>query len=254
MKRFSLADVLDVLFYSLSACFIAFGVLRYFRLKVWLCLLFALLFAAVTCAGTALLLSGNRRKKINGKREKEERDALLLHLALEREERVRAELLTALVAAGRAANLRDDVLEEEGVLLVPLFTMEPLSADAVAVLLKKYGETPFTVACSEVSPEAERLLFRFGKGVMKGDAVYSLFASTSTFPDPLICGQLPKRSVKANLRRSFSKKNARPFFVSGLLLLVMSLFTLFPLYYLITGCVLLVTAVLVRAVGFSETP
>ncbi len=252
MKRFSLADVLDVLFYSLSACFIAFGVLRYFRLAVWLCLLFALLFAAVTCAGTALLLSGSRQKKVNGKREKEERDALLLHLALEREERVRAELLTALVAAGREAHLQGDVLEEDGVLLIPLFTMEPLSADTIAQLLRTYGETPFTVACSDLSPEAEKLLSRFGKGALKGDAVYTLFASTATIPDPLICGQLPKRSVRANLRRSFSKKNARPFFVSGLLLLIMSLFTLFPLYYLITGCVLLVTAVLVRAVGFSE--
>lgn len=252
MKRFSLADVADVLFYTVSAAFVAFGILRYFRLNVWLCLLFALLFAAATCVGTGLLLSGSRRKKLVGKREKEDRDALLLHLALEKEERVRAALLTALVADGREANLKGDVLEENGTLLIPLFTMEPLTADRVANLLRTYGETPFTLLCSGVSAEAEKLLLRFQKGTMKGDEVYSLFARTKTTPNPLICGQLPRRTLKTSLRRSFSKKNARPFFVSGLVLLFMSLFTLFPLYYLISGCVLLATAVVVRAVGFAE--
>ena len=252
MKRFTLADILDILFYTLSAGFVVFGVLRYFRLNVWLCLLFSLLIAAVTCLGTGLLLSSGRRKKVNSKREKEDRDSLLLHLALEKEERVRAELLTALVADERRANLKGDVLEEEGTLLIPLFTMEALSADTMAHLLKTYGEAPFTVVCNSVTPEAEKLLERFGKGIMAGDEVYSLFARTGTTPNPLICGQIPRRSVRTNFRRSFSKKNARPFFVSGLVLLAMSLFTLFPLYYLISGCILLVTAVLVRAVGFRE--
>ncbi len=252
MKRFSLADILDVLFYTLSACFVAFGILRYFRLALWLCLLFSLLFAAATCVGSGLLLSGNRQKKVKSKREKEDRDALLLHLALEKEERVRAALLTALLADERHANLRGDVLEEDGKLLVPLFTMEPVSADTVARLLKQYGEDPFTLACKDVTAEAEKLLLRFEKGIMKGDEVYKLFAETGTIPNPLICGNIPRRTLKMNLRRSFSKKNARPFFVSGLLLLIMSLFTLFPLYYLISGCALLITAVVVRAVGFAE--
>lgn len=252
MKRFSLADILDVLFYTVSAWFVTFGILRYFRLNTWLCLLFSLLFAAATCVGTGLLLSGSRQKKVKGKKEKEDRDALLLHLALEKEERVRAELLTALLADGKEANLKGDVLEENGTLLIPLFTMEPLSADTVANLLRTYGETRFTLACNGVTDAAEKLLFRFEKNILRGDDVYSLFARTGTMPNPLICGQLPRRTLKANVRRSFSKKNSRPFFVSGLVLLAMSLFTLFPLYYLISGCVLLVTAVLVRAVGFSE--
>ncbi len=252
MKRFCLADVLDVLFYTLSACFVTFGILRYFRQSLWVCLLISLLVAAVTGAGSGFVLSRARRKKVKGKREKEERDALLLHLALEKEERVRAALLTALVADGGEANLKGDVLERDGELVIPLFTMEPLSADAVARLLRSYGEERFTVACNAVTAEAEKLLLRFQKGILRGDDVYALFARTGTTPHPLICGQLPRRSVKANLKRSFSKKNARPFFLSGCLLLIMSLFTLFPLYYLISGCVLLVTAVLVRAIGFAE--
>ena len=188
---------------------------------------------------------------MRSRREKGERDALLLHLALEKEERVRADLLSALAADGKNASCEEDVLSSEGVLLIPIFTMEPLSADMVASLLKKYGEAPFKIVCNSLTAEAEKLLLTFQKGAVKGDEVYALFARTK-MPSPLICGQLPRRSLRGRLRISFSKKNARPFFVSGLLLLFMSLFTLFPLYYLVTGSVLLVAAVLVRAVGFSE--
>lgn len=252
MRRFSLADILDVLFYTLAVCFLAFGVLRYFKLNFWVCLTFALLFAALTCVFCSLFLGGKRQKKARGKREKAERDALLLHLALEKEERVRAAMVAAFTADGKTANCVGDVLEADGTLIVPIFTMEPVSADAVALAIKTYGASPFTVACNALSASAEKLLLSFGKGAMRGDDVYALFARTNSMPQPLICGQLPRKSFKDNLRRSFSKRNARPFLVSGLLLLLMSLFTLFPVYYLASGSILLATAVVVRAVGFSD--
>ncbi len=252
MSRFCLADVLDVLFYTVSVSFLSFGILRYYRLELWLCVMFSLLFAVMTCAVCAVLLGGRRQKKVRSRREKEARDALLLHLALEKEERVRADLLAALTADGKDAICEEDVLSSEGVLLIPIFTMEPLSADMVASLLRKYGEAPFKIVCNSLTAEAEKLLLTFQKGAIKGDEVYALFARTK-MPNPLICGQLPRRTLRGRLRISFSKRNARPFFVSGLLLLFMSLFTLFPLYYLVTGSVLLVSAVLVRAVGFSES-
>ena len=56
-------------------------------------------------------------------------------------------------------------------------------------------------------------------------------------------------SRRARLRAVFSKRNARPFFVSGLLLLVMSLFVIYPVYYLVVGSALMIAAIVVRAVG-----
>ncbi len=252
MLKISFADALDILFYTASCALVSFGVLRFLRLSLPLCILFSVLFAAAAFAGSSMLILGSREKKVRGKKEKEARDALLLHLALEKEEKVRAALLRALIADGKEAALREEAILLDGVLYLPSFTMEPLSADMVASFLRKYGETPFVLVCNSLSEAAEKLLLSFQKSAMKGDEVYALFSRTDTIPDPLICSQIPRRTARMKLRRAFSKRNARPFFVSGSALLFMSLFVLFPLYYLVAGSILMAAAVLIRAVGYRE--
>ena len=223
MKKFSLALAADVLFYSVAAWLLAVGLLRYFRAETWVCMTAATLIALAVGGGTFCLLSAKREKRLLGKKEREARDALLLHLALEKDERVRALLLTALTADGREAHCSGDALALDGNPLVPLYTMEPVSADAVAQLVRRFGSEPFTVACNALTPEAEKLL----------------------------CGDVPRRTAKTRLRAAFAKRNARPFFVSGFLLLIMSLFVIYPVYYLVTGSVLMIAAIVVRATGFA---
>lgn len=251
MRKLDLPLILDVLFYSAASWFLAIGILRYYRVPTGVALAASTLIAlaAGTCA--FLVIYSRHRKRILGKKEQEQRDALLLHLALERGERVRAALLSAYLADGREAHCEADALAVDGTLVVPLFSMQAVTADEIAKLIRQYGSEPFTVVCNALTPEAEKLLSSFGKKVVRGDEIYALFIRTDTVPSPLICGEIPRRTVRGNLRRSFSKKNARPFFVSGLLLLVMSLFTFFPMYYLITGSVLLVSSVCIRAFGYA---
>ena len=54
-----------------------------------------------------------------------------------------------------------------------------------------------------------------------------------------------------DVRAAFRKTNARPFLVSGVLLLLMSLFTFFPGYYLIAGAALVLVSLAVRLFGHS---
>ena len=194
-------------------------------------------------------LSHDRRTAT--KKERSERDALMLHLALETPERVRALLLESFLANGKEAYLKDDALFEDGKNVIPVFCMEPVSADTVANILRKYREEPFCIACKDLTPEAEKLLLSFGKEAMRGDEVYRTVKTGECYPEKLICSDIPHKTIKTKLHAAFSKKNARPFFVSGLLLLIMSLFVIFPVYYLITGAALMITAVLVRAVGYA---
>lgn len=198
-----------------------------------------------------MLLHTKHRKRQLGKKETEEKNAFMLHLALERPERVRALLLSAFGKDGKDAHCEKDELCIDGVTVVSSFTMQPVSADEVAQLIRLYGEEPFSIVCNALSPESAALLSSFGKKAILGDEVYALCKRTDCIPEKLICGEIPHRTVKTKLTRAFSKKNARPFFVSGLVLLCMSLFTLFPLYYLITGSVLLISAVAVRAFGYA---
>ena len=251
MRKLDLPLILDVLFYSVASWFLAIGLLRYYRVPTGVALAASTLIALAAGTTAFLVIYSKHRKRILGKKEQEQMDALLLHLALERNERVRASLLSAYLADGKEAHCEGDVLEVEGSLVIPLFTMQAVSADEIAKLIREYGSEPFTVVCNSLTPEAEKLLGSFGKTAVRGDEIYALFKRTDTTPSQLICGEIPRKTVRKKLRRSFSKKNARPFFVSGLLLLVMSLFTFFPLYYLITGSVLLVSSVCIRAFGYA---
>ncbi len=251
MKKVPLSMISDVLFYGAAVGFFVLGLLRYFRTPLALCIVLAVAFAFATGCFVALFLYGRNRKKWLSKRQREEREALMLHLTLEKEERVRDALLAALTADGKTAHCEGEGLRVDDTLYLPVFTMQPVSADEVARLLRLHGTQPFALVCNAVTPEAQKLLASFGRKAVCGDEVYDLFTRTQTTPSPLICAEIPRKTVRQRLVRSFSKTNARPFFVSGLLLLVMSLFTIFPTYYVVTGSILLVSSVLVRAFGYA---
>lgn len=251
MKRLNFPLLADVLFYALCAFWILLCVLRYYRMPIgWSLFVSACVSIAV---GTLcfLLFSGKNQKKLLGKKEAAAREALLLHLALEKEDRVRAALVTAYCADGKEAHVTEEDLVADGKTVVPLFTMEPLGADRVARLIRRLGKG-FTIACNALTPEAHKLCRSFSIEEETGDTVYALFTRTGTTPNPLICGDLPRKTAKERLFRSFSKSNARPFFVSGAALLGMSLFAFYPVYYLVSGAVLLFTAVIVRLFGYAS--
>ncbi len=240
----------DTAFYSLCGWIFSLCLFRYLGLPPALAVSISALLAAAIGCGVFLLLWSRSRQKLFGKKEREKRDKLLLHLALERPERIRAALLAAYLADGKDAHCQGDALRVDEAEAVPIFTMQPVSADEIALLIKRYRETPFYILCNALSDEAEKLAADFSVPVVRGDEVYTLFARTDTMPAPLICGKIPRKTAKRTLRRIFSKKNARPFFVSGSLLLLMSLFAFFPYYYIVSGSILLLGAILIRTIGF----
>lgn len=240
----------DTVFYSLCAFVLSFCILRYYRVVLAVAFTAAILLAFAAGTLAYLLQSGARRKRLLSKQEQEEREKLLLHLALEKPERVRAALLEAYLADGKDAHCEGEALFVDGLSAVPLFTMEPVSADGIAHLIRRLGREFFLV-CNLLTADAEALLASFSIRAERGDEVFALFSRTGTTPSPLILGDVPRRRAKQRLRIAFSKKNARPFFVSGLLLLLMSLFVLFPVYYVISGSILTVCAVTVRLFGYA---
>ena len=250
MRKIDFTLIADVIFYAVAAWFLSIGLLRYYRMELSLAAILSSIIA-LAIAGIFFLLSySSRRKRRLGKKESEKRDALMLHLALEKEERIYTALLAALQADEKSAQLHNDTILVDDALCVPRFTMQPLSADEVARMIRAYGKENLTILCNALSPEAEKLAASFGIKVMRKNEIYDLFTRTKTTPDPLILAELPRKSARRTLRRIVSKKSARPFFTSGILLLIMSLFTFFPIYYLTMGCALTIFAILIRFFGF----
>lgn len=252
MRKIDLPLFSDVIFYTFCAFLASMAVLRYHRISFGVSLAVAILIALAAGGTSFLAISRKHRKKILGKRAQEKKEALLLHLALERPDRVKEALRQAFLADGKEVILEGDTFRGDGDDLIPLFTMEPVGADAVARILREEGEAPFVLLCNTLTPAAEHLIKTFRKRSMDGGAVFELFERTGTTPEHLICGDLPRAKWKEKLSRTFSAENCRPFFVSGSLLLGMSLFTLFPLYYVISGSVLLLIAVFMKGFGYRN--
>lgn len=175
MKKIDLTLVADCAFYGFAAWFLSIGLLRYFRMQLTpAAILSSLISFSVT--GVVFLLSYHRRlKKRLSKKETEAQEALLLHLALEKEERVRAALLTAFLADKKTAQCQDDALFVDGALCIPRFTMQPLSADEVARILRAHGQKSVKILCNSLTPEAEKLAASFGIEIMRKNEIYSLF-------------------------------------------------------------------------------
>lgn len=251
MKKFDLPMISDALFYGFCAFVLSVAVLRYFRAPLWLAISAGAALGLAIGALSMLLIYGKNRKKLLSKREREARDALMLHLALEKPERVRAALLEAFLADGKNAHCFEEELLIDERPCVPVFSLEPVSADEIARLIRRFGNGKFALACNDASREAEKLLQSFGIEKIGADEIYALFSRTKKYPERLICGEVEKWTAKRKLKRTFSKSNARPFFVSGILLLAMSLFTFFPVYYIIAGSVLIFCAITVRLFGYA---
>lgn len=143
MKKLDFPLIADCLFYSVCAGALSLCILRYYRVSLGWSAALALLFALATGGILFLLLHTKHRKLRLSKKEAEEKNALLFHLALERPERVRALLLAAFREDEKDAHCEGDELRVDGVTTVPMFSMQPVSADDIAKLIRFTAKNPF---------------------------------------------------------------------------------------------------------------
>ncbi len=238
MKKIDLPLWSDTLFFFGCSFLVTLCILRYYRIGLWLAAVLSLMLALGLAVGVFAVNYWRRRKKYLLRRDREEKEKLMLHLAL----------------SAPAANekLFAPVLEERREEAYLLFTMQPLSADAVAEKIKLCPEgKTFRLYCNALTPEAARLCESFSVPVTDGDEAYALLKERGALPEKYICGEKKRRGVRERLKIGLRKKNSRSFFVGGAALLVLSLFSFFPLYYIIGGCVLIFTSVLVRIFGYA---
>ena len=83
MKRFDFPLVSDVLFYGVACWFFTLGIMRYYRLPTAICITIATLISLALAISLYLLISRKHRRAALGKREREKKNALMLHLTLE---------------------------------------------------------------------------------------------------------------------------------------------------------------------------
>lgn len=253
MKNFPLWA--DTVFAFLSLLLFCFCLLR-FSLPAGGAFALSLAIAAGGAALLHLFLRRRRKKRGLDEREREEVKKLSLHLALDTPSHNADLLADSLNALQREKNegtytkICDDALRCGDETAFLKFRFEPVTADELCPVLREAGQK--TVYAADFTQEARSLADAFGVTLRDAKQVYELVRESGRMPRNLLAPPQHKASFKENLLSRLSKKYWRGYALSGSMLLLFSLVTVFPLYYVISGGVLLSFAAFVRFFGKEE--
>ena len=131
------------------------------------------------------------------------------------------------------------------------FRFEKVTADELSPLVRAKEERKAAFA-GAFTDEAKKLADSFGLRLVEAPEVYALVKESGCMPDPLIAPPVKKSGFLQKLRAGVRRKAWRGYAFAGVSLLLFSLLTIFPVYYIVTGSILLAAALLVRFFGKKD--
>ena len=143
-----------------------------------------------------------------------------------------------------------NAVETAEILYFPLFTVRPADGDEAAAVVRAKTEKQKCILCGQLSPEAEKLCSRLNIQTKVAIDVYAMLKEGNALPEHYLCEEAFAKKKKKRLKLYFAKSNSRHFLLGGILILLTSLITPFPLYYLIFGSALILSSVFVRIFGY----
>lgn len=238
------AYISDVLFAFLGTGLPLLCYFRYLRLSLPLSLFLASLAGGSIAVLVGLHLRGKYEKGKLKAVGNAERERLMLHLSL--------------CNKARLKRLFDEYAEREDDEDAPapfcLFTLAPATADGILPILREKPNEKKRLFCNDLTPEAARLCEILGVEIVTADGVYERFKAVGLLPEKYLGEGAPAPSAKERFARKpklwFSKRNSRRFLTGGAFILLASLISPFPIYYLIFGSVLIFVALFVRIFGY----
>lgn len=285
MKKIDLPLWSDTVCLFLCLLLFFFAVFR-FSLPLWAALLIAFAASGAAAALLFLFLRARRKKRHASEGEKAEIGRLVFHLAMSAPETNAALLAKCLNAAaqkngadGAAAQppdapadenadtnapaaaeggraplpyraKKDAVLFEKGRALVR-FRFEKVTADELSPLVRAKEERKAAFA-GAFTDEAKKLADSFGLRLVEAPEVYTLVKESGCMPDPLLAPPKPRGGFLQKLRAGVHRRAWRGYAFAGVSLLLFSLLTIFPVYYIVSGSILLTLALLVRFFGKKD--
>lgn len=237
MKRLNLPLILDTLFAGTCAFLLFFTAIRFYTKSAVLGLIFGICGGLLFGALGFLYISGKQNKHILLSRDEKSKKLLALHLSLSRDEYIRRLFKDAL---GETAKIRGKRVISEGQSCFFNFKMDPLNEDDVARVIKFKTEDKKVIYCNTASGEAAALANHFSIKLTGIDEVFALLKENNMLPEKYVYEEAKKEKFFKRVKSRFSKKICAPLFWSGAALLALSYFTFFPIYYIISGGVMLI--------------
>ena len=187
--------------------------------------------------------------------EKRQLERLQLHLAL-LSPKEKADFLAenAPVLIGEALNGREPSSAQQffytdSQVVDCRFTLSPLTADELRPLLSLGGNHTLVLLCNELDATAKKLSAALSMKVLTLPEIYLKLKEAERLPESYKGEEAFQKKKKRRFSLWIQKSNAKPFLTGGALLLLSSLFSPFPYYYLVVGFAMLMASAAVRIFG-----
>lgn len=132
------------------------------------------------------------------------------------------------------------------------FQLTPLCSDDALPLLCEQTEGVFAILCNGLAQDAEEFLRRFDVRVVTIEEIYAALKQQNALPKTYLGERAFEQKRKRKSAIYFARSNSKRCLIGGAMLLLSSLLVPFPLYYLIFGGILLVSALLLRLYGVKN--
>ena len=245
------AFVLDIACTILTVGLITLCLFRYLGISFSLSSVLSLLCATLAAVCVGALMRNKRNTYFLKKQDEQAKQKLFLHLALLPDSKIKKLFQSVFEQSQEVRSSGKCVLTTDTQAVFLRFTFAPVSLDEIANISRVQTDKPKTLYCNELEENAARLAARLSIDVKTGDETYAFLKNANALPNEYLGEELPENKKVRRNKIRFAKRNARRFFVGGALILLASLFTPFPYYYLVFGSILLAVALFVRIFGYS---
>lgn len=134
-------------------------------------------------------------------------------------------------------------------LYLPVFMPEALSPDDLCEAARLKTDKKITAICNGATDEAVRFAAMFGIEMKFCDEIYDRLCERGAEPDVSAFAERARPAPREILKRAIKRSNARRLFWCGLWLTAFSYFTFFPVYYIVSGGIILVLAAVCAVFG-----
>lgn len=198
--------------------------------------LIAALPAALAAGTLVFLYKGRKRKRaLDTAAMSAGAEKLAAHLAL-----LGPEESAALFARGLDGAKPDgSVAETDRSLYFCSFMPEPADRNALLTAIRHRTEKKKHFVCCTATQECARLAEETGIELICAEEIYGLLKEKDALPGKYLL-EKPKSGMFSKIKGGFSRRLCMPAFWSGAAMLFFSYFSFYPVYYIVSGSLLLV--------------
>lgn len=186
-------------------------------------------------AGAFCYIRARQNKSVSLSACKAEAEKLAVHLAVLGNDGARA-LLAGCI---KDAAISGEFIESPTCAYYADFKLEAATADELLPLLQLETNKKKCLACPSATPKCAEFAAAAGIELLCADGIYAVIKGAGKLPEKYLWEGKKRAKFLALVRSRFTRKLCLPAFWSGTALLFFSYFTYYPVYYIVSGSLLL---------------